>query len=209
MPEMDFWFFHGSTYTYLTVNRIEEAAGRAGISVRWRPYNLRVFLRETGVTFFPPGSSKAEYMWRDLERRAERLGIPFNGRPPYPVDPDLKAFRVATLAAREGWAPAYMKAHYRSWFLDGKAPGAEEHTEEVLDSLGRDSQAVLAATHTDEITALIDAEVAEARRLKLWGSPHFVVGGEVFWGDDRLEDALEWATSKHRSRAVQPEVARS
>jgi 2-hydroxychromene-2-carboxylate isomerase len=63
----------------------------------------------------------------------------------------------------------------------------------VLVGLGHEPQSVLARAESDEVTQHIDREVAEARRLGLFGSPHFVVGDEVFWGDDRLEEALAWA----------------
>jgi 2-hydroxychromene-2-carboxylate isomerase len=84
-----------------------------------------------------------------------------------------------------------MKAHYRAWFLDGKPPGVGTNTEYVLVGLGREPRAVLARAEAPEVTQHIDSEVAEARRLRLFGSPHFVED-EVFWGDDRLEEALTW-----------------
>jgi 2-hydroxychromene-2-carboxylate isomerase len=86
-----------------------------------------------------------------------------------------------------------MKEHYRAWFLDGKPPGVGTNTEDVLVTLGHNPQSVLARAEGPEVTQHIDREVAEARRLGLFGSPHFVVGDEVFWGDDRLEEALVWA----------------
>lgn len=89
MVDIDFYFFPGSTYTYLTVNRIEKLAEDAGVSVRWRPYNLRALLKETGVVPFPPETAKRRYMWRDIERRATALGIPYLREPRYPVDPTL------------------------------------------------------------------------------------------------------------------------
>ncbi len=203
MSEISFFYFPGSAYTYLTVNRIEARAREAGVTVRWRPYNLRLFLRESGTVPFPSGSSKERYMWRDLERRARRLNVPYTSPPPYPVDPDLKALRVAKLAALEGWAPEFMKAHYRAWFLDGKPPGVGTNTEYVLVGLGHDPQSVLARAEADEVTKRIDSEVAEARRLGLFGSPHFIVGDEVFWGDDRLEEALAWAKNPTQEQPLE------
>jgi len=190
---LDFYFFPGSTYTYLTVNRIETKAAEAGMSVRWCPYNLRVILKETGVTPFPPESAKRRYMWRDIERRTKRLGIPYTSEPEYPVDPDLKALRVAMVASDEGWCPEYMKAYYRAWFIDHKPPGLADNMEAFLMGVGRDPGVVLPRAMSDETTRMMEASVGDAHRLGLFGSPHFVVAGEVFWGDDRLEDALEWA----------------
>ncbi|MBM6584109.1 2-hydroxychromene-2-carboxylate isomerase [Microvirga sp. BT689] len=190
---LDFYFFTGSTYTYLTVNRIEARAAEAGVPVRWRPYNLRVILKETGVTPFPPETAKRRYMWRDIERRAERLGIPYTSEPPYPVEPDLRALRVALVAADEGWCPEYMRTYYRAWFIDHKPPGLDDNMAAFLKGMGRAPDAVIAQALSAETTRIMEESVEEAHRLRLFGSPHFVVAGEVFWGDDRLEEALEWA----------------
>ena len=88
---LDFFFFPGSTYTYLTVNRIEERASEAGVTVNWRPYNLRAILLETGVTPFPIGTAKRRYMWCDVERRAKRHGIEYGSEPRVSLVPDIRA----------------------------------------------------------------------------------------------------------------------
>jgi 2-hydroxychromene-2-carboxylate isomerase len=131
-------------------------------------------------------------MWRDVERRANRYGIPFNRIPTYPVDPESLANRVGVLAAIEGWCPEYTKATYRAWFLEDKPPGDPEHLYQILSSLGRDPETVLSSADSPEIQARYDAETDVARWMGIFGSPTFVVGDEIFWGDDRLEDALEW-----------------
>ncbi len=193
MAELDFYFFPGSTHTYLTVNRIDEAAAQAGVTVRWRPYNLRAILLETSVVPFPPGSAKRRYMWRDIERRAAALGIPYTREPRHPVDPTLISLRVAMVAAREGWCPEFAKAYYRAWFLEDRPAGLDDNMPSLLASLGRNPNEVLTKATDDSFKTALDASAEEARRIGLFGSPHFVVQGEVFWGDDRLEDALRWA----------------
>jgi len=199
---LDFYFFPGSTYTYLTVSRIEAKADEANVPIRWRPYNLRAILRETSVNPFPPGTAKRRYMWRDMERRAERHGIPYTSEPQHPVDPDLTALRVALVAADEGWCPEYMTAYYHSWFIDHDPPGVGDNMAVFLKGMGRDPDVVLARALAEEATRMVEASVEEAHRLGLFGSPHFVVAGEVFWGDDRLEEALEWAAGRTETAAV-------
>jgi len=135
------------------------------------------------------------YNWRDIKRRAARLGIPFAGRAPYPVDPDLLALRVGTLAAVEGWCLEYSKATFRSWFLERKASGLPEHVATILAALGRPAGEIIARATTPEIAAQLEAETESARQLGVFGSPTFAVGTELFWGDDRLEDALAYASS--------------
>jgi len=190
---LDFFLFIGSTYTYLAVNRAEAAAARAGIALRWRPFSARTIMLEQNNRPFVGKPAKLQYMWRDLERRAQRHGIPFKSIPPYPVDPDLLNNRVASLAALEGWCPEYSKASYRDWFLEGKAAGEVDHVRAILERLGKDPDTTIARANSDEIRARLDAETDAARKLGIFGSPTFAFGSEIFWGDDRLEDAIDWA----------------
>lgn len=192
-PTLDFFYFIGSTYTHLAVHRAEEAAARAGVELRWRPFSVRTLMREQNNIPFAGKPVKAAYMWRDIERRAGRLGVPFTTRPPYPIDAQEIANRVATLAAAEGWCPAFTRAAYARWFLHGEDPGTPEALRRILAALGRDANAVLAAADGDAIRARYAAETDRARALGIFGSPTFACAdGEIFWGDDRLEDALDW-----------------
>ncbi len=137
-------------------------------------------------------------MWRDIERRAGSLGVPFSREPRYPVDPTLISLRVAMVAADEGWCPEFTKAYYRAWFLEDRPAGLDNNMPGLLAGLGRNPEDVMAKANDEGFKARLDDSAYEARRIGLFGSPHFVVHGEVFWGDDRLEDALAWAV---RARA--------
>src|SRR5213080_1273656 len=99
MVHMDFFLSLASTYTYLSVNRAEQLAAKAGVLLHWRPFSVRTLMIEQNNRPFAGKPVKMAYMWRDLERRAQRHRIPFARIPPYPVDADGLANRVATLAA--------------------------------------------------------------------------------------------------------------
>jgi 2-hydroxychromene-2-carboxylate isomerase len=196
LAAIDFFFFHGSTYTYLTVLRIEEAARKAGVEIRWRPFNVRAIMTEMNNIPFAGKPAKLSYMWRDVERRADKLGLPFKGAPVYPADAKLLANLAGMVAAEEGWCPQYSVASYRGWFLDGLPLGGTRSVEHAVASCGQDPDRVIERAHSDDIQARWEAETEAARQLGVFGSPTFVVGGsELFWGDDRLEDALAWAVS--------------
>jgi len=190
--KLELFFFYGSIHTYLSVMRIDSLAATAGVEVVWRPFNLREILIEQNNTSFSKNQVRLTYNWRDIERRAARLGVPFAGRPPYPVDPDLLALRVGVVAAAENWCPEYTKATFRAWFLDKKASGTPVHVEAILGALGKSPDAIAKAQApaTDE---QLKAAAEAARRLGIFGSPTFAVGQEIFWGDDRLEDAIDYA----------------
>lgn len=195
MPRpVDFYFWTASTYTYLTVNRISAAAKREGIEVRWKPFNLRALLRENSHVPFPAGRAKTLYMWRDLERRAQMHGLPFpEEQPAYPSDPDTLNFKAALVAHEEGWTEEYTQTAFDWWFLKGKPPGMDGNLRLMLSEMGKDADAILDRIQASDMDAKLAASADEARALGLFGSPHFVVGKEVFWGDDRLEDAFSWA----------------
>lgn len=198
MPcHVDFYFWTGSTYTYLTVNRIDAVADREGIEVRWKPFNLRALLRENNHEPFPAGKAKTEYMWRDLRRRAEMHSLPFpDERVAYPSDPETLNFKAALIAYEEGWAKEYALTAFEWWFLKGKPPGMSGNLEPMLKEMGKDAEKILSRIQVPEMDAKMAASADEARALRLFGSPHFVVGKEVFWGDDRLEDAFSRAKAK-------------
>ena len=195
LKQLDFFLFLGSTYTYLAVNRADALAGREGISLRWRPFSVRSIMIEQNNRPFVGKPVKLAYMWRDLERRAQRHGIPFASIPNYPNDADELANRVATLAAVEGWCPAFAKAAYRTWFMENKDPGRLEHLSVLLERLGKNPSEVVANANGQEIRDRYAQETETARSLGIFGSPTFVYGSELFWGDDRLEDAVDWCKS--------------
>jgi 2-hydroxychromene-2-carboxylate isomerase len=192
---LDFFLFLGSTYTYLAVNRAEQVAARAGIALRWRPFSVRSIMFEQNNRPFVGKPVKLSYMWRDLERRAQRHRIPFNSIPDYPNDPAELASRVATVAAMEGWCPQFARAAYALWFMENKDPGNIEHLGPVIESLGKNAAQVVSRADGQEVRNQYAAETQLARSLGIFGSPTFVYRNEVFWGDDRLEDAIDWCMS--------------
>src|SRR5579864_3486021 len=116
---IDFWFSIGSTYTYLTVMRLEDVQRTTGIEFRWRPFSVRQIMIEQDNIPFRTKPVKAAYMWRDIERRAALHGLPARVPAPYPLAEWDTANRVAVLAAQEGWVGNYARATYRRWFQEG------------------------------------------------------------------------------------------
>jgi len=197
MPRhLDFYFFIGSTYTYLAVNRAAALARAAGVELTWHPFSLRTLLREQDNSPFMGKPAKTAYMWRDIERRARRFGIPFRGRPPYPIDLEERANHLATLAAAEGWCEDFVREAYQTWFIDGLDPGKPEVLASIVSRLGKPQDSLARAESAQNVGAYL-ARTDRARALGMFGAPSFVAGeAELFWGDDRLEEALDWASSQ-------------
>lgn len=190
---IDFWFSTGSTYSYLSIMRLNAVQASAGVTFNWCPFNVRDIMMEQNNRPFVGKPVKSAYMWRDIERRAEMYNLPVRVPAPYPL-PELEfANRVAILAAEEGWCAEYAVATYRRWFQMGQEPGADPNLSDSLREVGHDPQRVIAEARTDRIATALRAATDRARSVGVFGSPSFVVGTELFWGDDRLEDALAWS----------------
>jgi len=194
MKEIEFWFSIGSTYTYLSVTRIAALAKEAGASFSWQPFSVRKIMREMDNVPFPPSKKvKVDYMWRDIERRAQGYGFSARVPAPYPLGEFDLANRVAVLGKQEGWCEDYVRATYRRWFIEGQEAGGEPNLPQTLSEIGQDLSHVLERANSPDIEAAYLEQTARAQRLGIFGSPSFVIDGELFWGDDRLEDAIRWA----------------
>jgi 2-hydroxychromene-2-carboxylate isomerase len=189
---IDFWVSIGSTYSYLSVMRLKSVEEASGVAFRWRPFSVRAIMMEQDNTPFVGKPVKMAYMWRDIERRARRYGFEPRLPAPYPLKEFDLANKIAVVAETEGWCADYVRAAYQHWFEQGQEPGSESGVAAVLRELGRDPARVVASARTGRIEERYQRDTEEAKALGVFGSPTFVVDGEVFWGDDRLEDAVEW-----------------
>ena len=151
-------------------------------------------MRQMDNVPFPPSKQvKVDYMWRDIERRAQGYGFSARVPAPYPLGEFDLANRVAVLAMREGWCEDYVRVTYRRWFLDGQEAGGEPNLPDTLTEIGQDLSRVLDLANSSNIEAAYLEQTVRAQTLGVFGSPSFVVDRELFWGDDRLEDAIRWA----------------
>jgi len=188
---IDFWFSIGSMYTYLAVMRLPEVAARSGATFRWRPFSVRAIMIE--MDNVPRNKPlKLAYMWRDLQRRAQTHGLPYRSQPSYPLQNFDLANRIAVVGAEEGWCAEYARAAYQRWFVDHDEAGSDSNNRASLREIGQGPERVLEYASSDEIADRYAAATDEARKLGIFGAPTFVVGKELFWGDDRLDDAIAW-----------------
>jgi 2-hydroxychromene-2-carboxylate isomerase len=196
MGRLQFWFEYGSTYTYLTVARIHALASAQGVEVDWRPFLLMPIMVEQGMSEGPflPFPQKMRYMWRDLERRAALHGVPYRKPSHYPPNTLLTA-RIGTLAAAQGWCREFTERTFALHWTEDVQIGTEQNLRAALAALGKDPQEVIVRAQAPEIKERLRLHTDEARTLGIFGSPSFVANGELFWGDDRLEQALAWVRS--------------
>jgi len=194
MTSIDFWFSIGSTYTYLTVMRLANVAQQAGVVFRWQPFSVRALMQEMNNIPFVGKPAKEKYMWRDLQRRAERYGIAANFPVEYPLQHFDLANRVAIVGQQEGWCPEYATAAYQLWFVQGLPAGGEANLNKSLRIAGQQPDRIIELAGSDSIDRAYEDATSRARTLGIFGSPTFVVDGhELFWGDDRLDDAIHFS----------------
>lgn len=193
MPTMEIWLEYASTYSYLTVARVGALARAQGVTLDWQPFFLPPVRDRQELGFpFPEASAKTAYMWRDLERRARRHGLPYRRPEVYPVN-SLQTIRVALVGAREGWCQAFTEEAFRLHWTQGVLIGTDENLQQALRHAGQDPVRVVPLASASENKEALKAQTPRALERGIFGSPSFVVAGELFWGDDRLEDALAQA----------------
>jgi 2-hydroxychromene-2-carboxylate isomerase len=195
MASIDFFYDLASTYSYITAMRIAPLAKEAGVTVRWRPFLLGPIFKAQGYETSPFNihQAKGHYMVRDCERQCAALGVPFRLPTPFPAM-SLLAARVALVGLSVGWGEEFSRAVYRAEFGNGLNIGDPTVIAAIVQNLGHDSTATLARALSDEIKGRLRAETGEAQRLGIFGAPSFIAGGELFWGNDRLEQALDLAS---------------
>lgn len=193
MASLSFWFDFASTYSYPAAMRIEEWAGRRGVSIVWRPFLLGPIFADQGWRNSPFNiyPAKGRYMWRDMERLCAAESLPFVRPQRFPQN-SLLAARVAHAMPAESRA-LFCRAVFAEEFGRGLSIDSESFVAGVLAAQGLPADA-LERAKSEEAKAALRASVDEARALGLFGAPSFTTqDGELFWGFDRLEAALDWA----------------
>lgn len=194
---LDFYYEFASPYSYLSAMRISACAEKAGVRVRWKPFLLGPIFADQGYTTSPFNAYpiKGAHMWVDMDRLAARDGLPPVTRPdPFPAN-SLLAARVA-IFLDDASRPSFSRALYQAQFAGGRNIGERESVRQVLASLGHFCSDIIAEAESDANKAKLRAQTEEAKARGVFGAPSFVTAdGSLFWGNDRLEMALEHAAS--------------
>lgn len=188
---IEFWFEFASNYSYLSVMRIEAAAARLGVDLRWRPFLLGPIFRNQGWNNSPfvLQKAKGDYVWQDMARECEKYGLPWTRPSTFPR-PSLLAMRVALVGAGQGWMGAYCRRVMTLNFVEDSEIDSREVLAEVLTQLGLPAHAILDEAESDANKLRLRHQTEAAASRGVFGAPMFFVGDEMFWGNDRLEDAL-------------------
>lgn len=200
---MQFWFDFASTYSHVAALRVEAVCTNAHIHLEYKPFLLGpLFQEQLGIKDSPFNVQpvRGRYMWRDLERLCGKYALPWRKPSVFPRGSVLAA-RVA-LAAGEAMGPL-VRAVFRANFSEDRDIADPEVLRDLADAAGLDGTRLLERAVTPEIKTALRANTDEARRLGLFGAPSFVADGELFFGQDRLEDAAAWEATPAARRPAQ------
>jgi 2-hydroxychromene-2-carboxylate isomerase len=199
MPLLGFWFDFASTYSYPAMMRIAPLAADAGVTVDYWPFLLGPIFKaqDWDTSPFNVYEAKGRHMWRDLERLCGDLDLPFRRPEPFPQS-SLLAARIALVGLDQAWGEDFCRAVFTAQFAEARRIDDEAVLADILTGLNRDPKAVIAAAQADRNKLRLREQNDAAVRLGIFGAPSFITeDGELFWGNDRLERALEWAIAEN------------
>jgi 2-hydroxychromene-2-carboxylate isomerase len=203
MATLEFWYEFASTYSYPAAWRVDRLAAAQGVKVVWRPFLVGpLFHKQQGLTDSPFNvvEAKGRYMWRDMERVCQHEMLPFR-RPSVFPRRTLLAARLALVGAKRGWIANFSRGVYAANFGQDRDISDPAVLSQIVKDAGGDPTADFAEAASDEIKTELRAATEEAEAKGLFGSPSFVClhaagpGAELFWGNDRLEQAIAWAAA--------------
>lgn len=183
---IELFFDYTCPFAYLASTQARAVAARTGASLVWKPFLLGGVFRAQGTaqnlseTLSP---AKAAHNLADMQRWARRFGVPLAMPAGHPMR-SVEALR-ATLAT--GIDPRVIDGFYRAYWVEGRPISDRGTIEDVVTKAGHDAARVLSAIDTPAIKDDLRARTDEAVAKGVFGAPAWVVGDELFWGQDRID----------------------
>lgn len=192
--KLEFWFDFASNYSYLSVMRIR---GLAPDGVLWRPFLLGPIFKQAGWDNSPfvLQKNKGDYVWQDMPRQCVKYGLPWRQPSVFPRN-SLLAARIGLLCEDEPWMLDFCERVMLANFAEDRDIGGVDCMAQILTSLDQDADAILRAATSDDNKARLRARIEQAKAHRIFGAPTFLVGGDMFWGNDRLDDAVAASSSQ-------------
>ena len=191
---LEFWFEFASTYSYVAAARLRAIADAAQVEVRYQPFLLGPIFADQGWNDSPFNLQpvKGRYMWRDMERLCQAASLPFQRPSTFPRN-GLLAARVCCVGRDEPWLPEFVEAVYAANFGQDRDIADAELLVHILETLRAPGSSILETSRSHETKQRLRDQTEQARAHGIFGAPSFIVGSELFWGQDRLGDAIAMA----------------
>lgn len=196
-PTLDFWFDFGSNYSYLSAMRIEQAAAAHGVALRWQPFLLGPVFRALGweTSPFVLQKEKGDYVWKDMVRQCRKYGLPWRRPSNFPRAAVLP-LRIALAGAGQPWIGEFCRRTMRLNFAEDRDIDAPETMAALLAGMDLPAHRVIDEALADANKLRLRRQTETAMEKGIFGAPTFFVGDEMFWGNDRLDDALAFARAQ-------------
>ena len=174
--------------------RIENIADEAGLSIKWRPFLLGPIFKSFGWDNSPfvLQKEKGDYMWKDMVRQCRKYDIPWTRPSTFPRLAILP-LRVALYGAEQPWIGEFCKRVMLQNFATDQDINAEENVANVLEKLHLPAASIIAIAQNETNKLKLREQTNNAKSLGIFGAPTFFVSGEMFWGNDRLDEAIAYA----------------
>lgn len=190
--EVEFWFDFASSYSYLSAMRIETEGRSRGVAIVWKPFSLGRIARALAWES-NPFVERSGYIWQDMIRQSRKHGLRWRQPSVFPRQTAL-ALRIALLASNRPWIGAFSRKVMELNFTLDEEIDSSAQLLPVLGGLGLPACEILAEAQSEATRLMVLKQGEEAGAREIFGAPTFFVGAEMFWGDDRLLDALQFAT---------------
>jgi len=194
---IEFWFEFGSNYSYLSVMRIENEARENAVPIIWKPFLLGPIFRAMGMANSPfvLQKEKGAYVWRDMKRQCRKYGLQWRQPSTFPrlgVVPS----RVALIGADQPWIGAFCRRVMELNFVLDQDINQADRLAPILKELGLSAGTILDQPQAEPMKQRLRDQTEQARCRGIFGAPTFFVGTEMFWGNERLGEALLFASER-------------
>ena len=193
--EVEFWFEFGSNYSYLSVMRIEHEARKHDVQFVWKPFLLGPILQSFGAHPFKQ-EQKGAYVQNDMARLCRKYGLSPWVKPSIFPRLGVLPLRIVLLASDQPWMTAFCRKVMELNFVQDQDINQPGSIAPVLAELGLPAEDILSRAQSEPVKAELRTQTEMARLKGIFGAPTFFVGNEMFWGDDRLNDALLFASER-------------
>lgn len=189
---VEFFFDVGSPAAYLAWTQLPAIARASGATIAYKPFLLGGVFQATGNRSPMEVPAKGRYLQADLERFAQRYGVPFRHNPHFPINTLMLMRGALGLQMR---APermqAYVDAILRAIWEDGRNMNDPATVASVLQQAGFDPEQLLALASDPQVKEQLKTVTQQAVERGVFGAPTFFVDGALYWGQDRLDFVKE------------------
>jgi len=190
---IEFWFDFSSPYGYIAAELIDAVAARHGRGVNWRPILLGPIFKTVGTAPLTVLPLKGEYSRHDFARMARLHKVPFRLPETFPVGTQVAARAFYLIADRDsGKAHDFARRVFRAYYVEGRDVADPAVVLDLAGLAGADTATLAEELKGETIKERMKAEVDNAMKAGVFGSPYFIVDGEPFWGVDRIPMLEEW-----------------